>query len=213
MFVNMQSCPLCKCDSVSLFVDDYYECNNCRGIFLSPDCYLSVEDEKGRYQEHNNDVDDEGYQKFVSPITDSILRDFNCENIGLDFGAGTGPVISKILHDNNYNILQYDPFFHDYKELLNKRYDYIACCEVIEHFHDPGKEFLLLKDLLNPNGRLYCMTHIYDHKIDFTNWYYRNDPTHVFIYTKETLKWIKDNYQFAEVYVKDRLVIFEIGDE
>ena len=136
------------------------------------------------------------------------MRDFEPIHKGLDFGAGTGPVISKILQDNNFEIAQYDPFFHNHPELLKKRYDYIACCEVIEHFYNPRKEFQLLRNLLQPNGKLYCMTDIYDQTIDFEKWYYKNDPTHVFIYHKKTVEWIKDKFGFSDVTINDRLITF-----
>ena len=161
-----------------------------------------------RYKEHNNDIEDEKYQKFVSPISSSIMRDFTHNNKGLDFGAGTGPVISKILKDNDFLIEQYDPFFHNYPDLLEEKYDYIACCEVMEHFHNPKKEFGLLKKLLLQDGKLYCMTDIYNKNINFHNWYYKNDPTHVFIYHKETVNWIKEKFGFLNVTIEDRLVTY-----
>jgi hypothetical protein len=105
----------------------------------------SKNDEVLRYTQHNNDVNDVRYQKFVQPLVTGILQDFDQSHIGLDFGAGTGPVISKLLTDEGYVIKQYDPFFYDHAELLNQKYDYIACCEVVEHFHNPAKEFKLLQ--------------------------------------------------------------------
>lgn len=161
-----------------------------------------------RYNKHNNDTADEGYQKFVSPITSAIMRDFTQNHKGLDFGAGNGPVISKILKDNNYLIKQYDPFFQNYSNLLEVQYDYIAACEVIEHFHDPKKEFSLLKNLLLQNGKLYCMTYIYDESINFHNWDYKNDPTHVFIYHNKTIRWIKDAFKFSNVKIEGRLITY-----
>ena len=37
---------------------------------LDPLDYLSQEEEKERYKNHNNDVNDPRYQKFVSPIVE-----------------------------------------------------------------------------------------------------------------------------------------------
>jgi Methyltransferase domain len=62
----------------------------------------------------------------------------------------------------------------------------------MEHLHDPLKEFGLLKSLLKPQGKLYCMTHLYDESIDFAKWYYKNDKTHVCIYQKETVKFLQE---------------------
>ncbi|WP_321540387.1 methyltransferase domain-containing protein [Flavobacterium piscinae] len=70
-----------------------------------------------------------------------VLKDFSSKHSGLDFGSGTNSVIVKLLKDKNYNIVEYDPFFSNQPEVLEKRYDYITCCEVIEHFHHPFEEF------------------------------------------------------------------------
>jgi SAM-dependent methyltransferase len=176
-------------------------------VFLDPDYRPNQADEKARYLHHENDVNDIGYQKFSSPITSSVLRDFTPEHVGLDFGAGTGPVISKLLTDNGFTISQYDPFFHNHPELLEQQYDYIVCCEVIEHFYNPPKEFALLKSLLKPNGKLYCMTDIYHEGINFKGWHYKSDPTHVFFYHQESLEYIQQQFGFSKLSVDGRLII------
>lgn len=203
-------CPLCNSSSENFFLEKFFLCSNCSGIFRPKHLLLDYVSEKKRYETHNNDVNDIRYQNFVSPITNAILDEFSTEQTGLDFGAGTGPVISKILADNGYNIKQYDPFFHNFPELLKNNYDYIACCEVIEHFYDPLKEFKLLKKLLKNNGALFCMTAIYDNTIDFTKWFYKDDPTHVFIYQKETLEWIQNNVDFSKIIIENKLIKFYI---
>lgn len=211
MTVNL--CPLCNCSSRIFYqfkTKLYHQCENCSAIFMDKSLILNADNERLRYEEHNNDVENIGYQKFVSPITSNILKDFNKNSKGLDFGAGTGPVIAKILKDNEFNVKLYDPFFHNNPNLLKFKYDYIACCEVMEHFHKPKKEFKLLKKLLKENARLYCMTDLYDESIDFHKWYYKNDSTHVFIYHKNTIKWIKDNIGFSNIKIDKRLIIFEL---
>lgn len=211
----IQLCPLCNTATTTpIFYQSntqlYYQCGNCSGIFVDPALRPDADVELARYKQHNNDVEDEGYQKFVSPITSAVMRDFTTHEHGLDFGAGTGPVISKILHDNNFKIAPYDPFFHNHPELLAVKYDYIVCCEVIEHFYNPRKEFKLLRNILLPGGKLYCMTDIYDESINFDKWYYKNDPTHVFIYHKNTIEWIKNKFDFSDVTVKNRLITYSI---
>jgi hypothetical protein len=204
------NCPLCDSPSKIFYQNDdtYYKCETCYGIFVDEKSRPDTKSEKLRYEVHENNVEDKGYQKFVSPITSSILKNFTKDDKGLDFGAGTGPVISKVLQDNGFSILQYDPYFHNYPKLLEKKYDYIACCEVIEHFYNPKKEFKLLHDLLNENAKLYCMTDLYDESIDFASWYYKNDPTHVFFYSNKTIEWIKENFGFVACSIEKRLVTF-----
>ena len=137
------------------------------------------------------------------------MNQFSATHQGLDYGAGTGPVVSVMLQEKGYQIAQYDPFFYNNQGLLTNKYDYIVACEVIEHFHHPYKEFKLLKSLLEETGELFCVTNLYNPGIDFGSWYYKNDITHVFIYQKDTLDWIKDNIGFSQVKINNRLIIFD----
>lgn len=201
----------CICDSETrLFYQDrsnFYKCPTCTTILRHPSSFLNSADEKARYEEHNNDVHDKNYQQFVSPIVCSVLSDFTADDKGLDFGSGTGPVITKLLRDSKYSIQTYDPFFDNNKDVLNQQYNYIACCEVIEHFHNPIKEFTLLKSLLKQKGKLYCMTDLYTDDLNFDKWYYKNDPTHVVFYTKSGLEFIKNNIGFSKLEIQGRLIV------
>ena len=60
----------------------------------------------------------------------------------------------------------------------------------------PKMEFRSLKNMLNQKGKLYCMTDIYGESINFSKWYYKNDPTHVFFYHKNTVHWIQKEFGF-----------------
>jgi len=205
-----RNCPLCNTVS-ELFYEDtqrYYRCLTCCGIFVDSKDLPDKTQEKHRYELHDTDTEDEGYRKFVLPVTSSIKRDFSVLACGLDFGAGTSAIISKVLKD--YNISNYDPYFHNYPHLLDKKYDYISSCEVIEHFYNPRKEFKLLKSMLKPHAKLYFMTDIYDKKTDFASWYYKNDPTHVFLYSRETFQWIKKEFGFCDVFIEKRLIVFSV---
>lgn len=204
----MERCPLCKSDLTVQFADKFYECGKCKGVFRSKYDLLSSEMEKERYLLHKNDIEDAGYRRFVSPVTEIVLKNFTTKCSGLDFGAGTNSAVSKILEENGYKIAKYDPYFHNDPKLLESDYDFIVCCEVIEHFHSPDIELSLLKKLLKKDGQLICMTAVYDCDIDFKNWYYKNDRTHVFFYSRETFEWIRSNWDFGKLSIDNRLVIF-----
>ncbi len=209
--MKTEVCPLCNNNAVEFFntdKTDYFICNNCKGVFMGKQFLPDKNFEISRYKEHNNDVNDIRYQNFVKPIVNEVLNDYTSSDIGLDFGAGTGPVISKMLSDKGYKIEQYDPFFSNYPELLEKKYDYIVCCEVIEHFHRPATEFRLLNKILAGKGKLYCKTNIYNKNIDFKKWYYKSDLTHVFFYQSETLNYICRNFGFNDIIIKNDLIIF-----
>ena len=208
----LQNCPLCN-SAATLFCEKpkhlFFKCTNCDGIFRPQHTFLTTEEEKAHYEKHNNDVFDERYQNFVSPIVNAVLQDFSPEAKGLDFGSGTGPVIAKMLTDKGYQVQNYDLFFANDNALLNQKYDYVSCCEVMEHFHQPYKEFELLKSLLLPKGKLYCKTEIFNNQKPFENWYYKDDFTHVFIYQPKTLGWLKNEFQFSNLIIKEKLIVFE----
>ena len=206
----MNDCPLCLNTHVIQRKDvpDYYHCPICDLVYKAPYLLVSSETEKARYLTHNNDVDDLGYQQFVKPIVDAIKIEIPHHATGLDFGAGTGPVITKLLEDAGYSLNLYDPFFHTDRSVLELIYDYIVCCEVMEHFYYPRKEFELLSKLLRKGGQLFCMTHLIMDDTPFKTWHYRNDKTHVSFYSAKTIQWIKLHFGFASADVKNRLIVF-----
>lgn len=207
-------CPLCFSESREFSVHEsrkFFECTNCKGIFLNEEHYCDPVSEKKRYETHHNDVNDPRYQKFVSPVVKSVIENFDPEDhVGLDFGAGTGPVITKLLTERQFEVFAYDPFFLPFPELLQNTYDFIICCEVIEHFKKPALEFEMLRGILRPRGKLLCMTHLFPPEVEFGSWYYKNDPTHVFIYREETLHYICKKFNFLEVKISGRLITFSI---
>lgn len=207
------NCPLCNGESPhfgKFSRRDFFECSHCKSIFSDPSKHLDPEQEVARYLTHNNDVEDPGYRTFVSPIVEHVLSKYTSQHIGLDFGAGSGPVISKMLNEKGYSIDQYDPFFFNNVEVFYKNYDYIICCEVIEHFYQPRKEFDQLRNMLNPGGELICMTDMYTDGIDFEKWYYKNDPTHVFFYNPKTVEIIQSEFKFSDAKISNRLIRFVV---
>lgn len=204
-------CPLCSNSGFLFFKNEkitFYQCVTCKGIFADKKLRLSSTEEKDRYKHHKNNINDIGYINFADPIISTVKKYFNSDHQGLDFGVGHTPVLSEILKAQNYNFEIYDPLFFDRKEVLKNEYDFITCCEVIEHFYDPFKEFKLLHNLLIPGGKLICMTFLYHKGIVFNNWFYKNDPTHVFLYQNETIYWIKEHYNFDNVKIHNRLIVF-----
>lgn len=205
-------CPLCESTSQPFFSDEkhrFFSCDRCRGIFRAPEQILNLESEKNRYLLHQNHLEDKGYLNFVSPILEEVRAGYDAGAVGLDFGCGHTPVISEVLKKENYQIDLYDPVFYSDKIFEGKTYDFIVCCEVMEHFQNPKMEFDLLAALLKPAGKLICMTSLYTERIDFDSWYYKNDPTHVFLYRKETLAHITDSGNFRHVKIETPLLVFQ----
>ncbi len=206
-------CPLCfhpLTNWKSIADQQFLECTHCKAICRAPQDYLSAKAEKSRYHLHQNDVNDNGFQNFVKPLVHDIEQRHSFNQLGLDYGCGPEPVITKLLTDQGFRIKLYDPFFYKANKHLLFSYNYIITCEVIEHFYQPEKEFKLLHHLLFPGGSLYCKTNFLtpERKADFENWWYKNDPTHVFFYAKETLLYIQKAFNFSQLVHKPNYCIF-----
>lgn len=205
------NCPLCSSQSnfyATARGRNYLRCTSCLSVFLDPTQCLSVEDEEIRYRKHNNNILDLGYQKFVQPIVDGVTRKYSPNHMGLDYGAGPGPVASHLLLQQGFELVLFDPFFHNNPEVLLSQYDFIICSEVAEHFYNPYIEFAKLRSLLKPKGTLFCLTDIFPDDVDFQNWHYKNDETHVFFYHSKALDYIVTEFGFKRVDVNGRLIEF-----
>lgn len=172
-------------------------------------CLPGSKEEEARYRLHQNNVNDTGYRDFVSPIVNAIISNYSVNDKGLDFGSGQNSVIAHLLKKQGIIVDQYDPIFRNIPNLLSCKYNFIACCEVIEHFHNPSSEFKLLRSLLKPNGELFIMTDLVNENTDFPGWYYKNDFTHVFFYSTKAFHYIVKEFGFSDVTINNRLIVLK----
>jgi len=205
------TCPICAAPAGTFFENEkhkFYLCPTCGAIFRDPKQLLKETEERSRYLNHISGVEDMGYYDFVSPLIDRVKGDFDKGSLGLDFGCGHTPVLSEHLKNEGYQMAIFDPIFFKDPKPLNKAYDFIVCCEVMEHFFQPLQEFQNLYNLLRPHGKLICKTHLYEPHLDFDAWYYKNDPTHVFLYQTQSLQWIGNACGFSDVKIDQRVITF-----
>ena len=198
-------CPLCLCTEVQLLYKslrknlkrDYITCLGCKLVFVPASYHLGRQEERGRYLQHNNDIHDPDYRVFLSRLSEQILPYLAPGFSGLDYGAGPGPALAAMLGEKGCEMSIYDPHFHRDTSVLRAVYDFIVCTETAEHFSNPASDFALLNNLLTPGGLLGLMTSVFYEHIDFENWYYRLDPTHLNFYTPETMEWIARRWDWA----------------
>lgn len=202
-------CELCGGETLSPINEVYEQCNNCKGIIRKLEFRLTPSQEKSRYLEHNNDVFDKRYQQFTAPVTQYILSNYNTSHTGLDYGCGPGPVIAHVLNQNGIKPTLYDPYFMPGKGYTAQLFDYIYSCEVFEHFWYPAQEIKHLLSRLKPKGRLIVHTALYRNHTPFKGWNYKNDPTHVFIYTPETITFIAQSFNLKIAYWEHSLIVYE----
>ncbi|NIO11952.1 MAG: methyltransferase domain-containing protein, partial [Deltaproteobacteria bacterium] len=97
----------------------------------------------------------------------------------------------------------------------NDHYDFITATEVLEHLHEPGLELARLWAILKPGGHLGIMTRMAEPEMEFSNWYYKNDPTHVCFYSRETFKWLASHWETDVEFPDNDVILFQkpIGRE
>ena len=98
-------CTLCENPLENKVDDFYFHCNVCDAFVKDCQFYVNSQQEKKRYEAHNNDLNDGGYQKFTSPITHFIVENYKPNQVGLDFVFGIGSVkegceIAHLLKDH-----------------------------------------------------------------------------------------------------------------
>ena len=204
-------CPICLGTNVFSFqligFIEYFRCKSCLGLFTDPESRLSPEEEKERYSLHNNDVDDPEYRKFLSKLYDPLIKKLKKESRGLDYGCGPGPALASMLREEGFSVDIYDPYFFPDESYKDKVYDFITCTEAAEHFYEPQREFNKLDRVLAGKGILGVMTNFYEDTINFEDWYYRKDPTHVVFYTVKTLQCIAEERSW-KLDIQDKNVVF-----
>lgn len=207
-------CPLCQ-GGGTLFLEDaqglrYGECGQCSLISLDPEQRPRLLDEVLRYGEHRNDVDDERYAAFLSRLGDPMAERLRQGATGLDFGSGPAPLLAKLMTDAGFPTDAYDPLFRPVHGLLDRRYDFVAASEVVEHLHAPDETFELFARLLQGGGLLGVMTRFHGLEAPFERWWYRRDPTHVCFYSEITMQWIADRYRWRLEVPRPHVAIFHV---
>jgi len=180
-------------------------------IFLDPAQRLSPEEEKGRYDLHQNDPADPGYRRFLRRLTDPLAERLRDGDAGLDYGCGPGPAVGRLLSEKrDVEVLEYDPFYFPRRELLERTYRFVVSTEVAEHFYYPAAEFERLAGLVDPDGILAVMTRVLKTEDGFARWWYHREPTHVCFYQDETFAWIADKNGWELERAGEDVVFFHI---
>ncbi len=200
------SCPLCKRPQSIFFLQErhriYRRCEVCLLVFVPPAWHLDAQAEKAEYDLHRNHPEDSGYRRFLSRLSMPLRERLPVAARGLDFGSGPGPTLAPMLAEDGFRMELYDPFYAPDTSVLNARYDFVTCTEVVEHFRFPGREFSRLWSLLLPGGWLGIMTKLVIDQAAFARWHYKNDLTHVAFFSRQT-------FRFLEKKLRARLQLIE----
>lgn len=210
------SCPLCKNAGRHLFWEDryrpYFRCDECQLIYVPLEFHIPVTAEKAEYELHQNSPDDPGYRQFLSRLFEPLNEKMPAGSYGLDFGSGPGPTLSVMFSEAAHHMELFDKFYSPDEQVLNKTYDFITATEVLEHLRNPHKDLERLWKCLKINGWLGIMTKLVLGQDEFKSWHYKNELTHINFFSKNTFRWLADQWNADVTFVgKDVVFIHKKG--
>ncbi|UTM57226.1 class I SAM-dependent methyltransferase [Photobacterium sp. CCB-ST2H9] len=207
----MTACTLCGASALPYHEDrrrGYLQCQACHLIFADPASHLSPSQEKAVYDQHENHVEDEGYRGFLDRLATPLKARLPEGSLdGLDFGCGPGPALAAMFREQGHRIAVYDPYYAPDNSVLERQYDFVTCTEAIEHFYTPAREWQLLLSLVKPGGWLGLMTKLATDVEAFSRWHYKNDPTHVSFFSRETFRFLAERDGLTVEFVGNDVIM------
>ena len=188
-----EPCHICRCPAET-FTDEkskirYHYCKACEYIFKSSQYYQELQEQKSRYDLHENNEEHEGYRAYFQRFLDYIMPLVGQPSSALDFGCGKSSLLAALLKENGIACDYYDPIYHPDNLVEGKKYDLIVSTEVFEHLHQPKEVFSELLSRLEKGGYLAIQTQFHPKDIQaFKQWYYHQDPTHIVFFTAYTFE-------------------------
>lgn len=185
----------------------YYHCPTCDLITLDEGCYLVPQDERDRYQLHQNTLENKGYvNNFMAFIKKSGIDCLKGVKRALDYGCGHEPVLQVLLERMGIKTNVYDPYFFPENDFLQYRYDLITCTEVLEHCKNPLATLRLLEALLAEGGVLAVTTLFHTTTDNFNKWWYRKDSTHICFFSPRTFAWLDGRFSLKVEFIDNHSV-------
>ncbi|MCB0407048.1 MAG: class I SAM-dependent methyltransferase [Bdellovibrionales bacterium] len=207
------NCLLCKSSQLQVATTQdqkqYFFCTKCNYLFLSPFQRLSLDAEKQRYLEHENNLDDPRYLNYLQRTWQQLGLS-KTKGFILDFGCGPTKGLENLLQESQFEILSYDPIFHplDFVE-HHENIDIVFCSEAIEHMFDPSSIFTIWKQLLKKGGQIILRTAFHPGVEQLEGWWYRLDPTHIGFFNEKTFQWVAQNWSFEVQKLHSPYAVFK----
>ncbi len=225
-----KQCKLCGKETIYKFSlplvaglrGDYFECTNCRMLqshhldALTPLGLIKIADYAS-----NADLDS-GAAWRLSCITNrleqlvklSVLPRAYPNFKALDFGCGTGFLVSYLAHRFGWGTVGYDPYtipayaqdkvFTQWEAIAQKGpYQLVIASEVFEHFTNPGEDLTRIRNVLAEEvAFLYVTTGLYVPGKTNSSWDYLAPQSghHVSFYAQRTMQEVAKFMRASGVY-------------
>lgn len=206
-------CLLCQSKEIrkirhNTWKGEVFHCQNCDLIFKNPADFLDWNQQRERYDQHENSIDNPGYKEFFAPLLQSLKPYWSSGWRALDWGAGPGPVLSQLMAQEGLQVEIYDPVYQPIKP-AQASFDLITSTEVLEHFQDPVSSLRDILSCLKSRGIFAGMTQFHSGPEAFASWWYAKDPTHVVFYSAETFQWWAENNDCKILKLQSPVFIFQ----
>lgn len=185
-----------------------FHCRNCDLIFKDPQSYLNWDDQRDRYDLHENNIENPGYVEFFEQLMKPLRPFLKSSQSALDWGSGPGesPVLAQLLGREGLKVDIYDPIYQPV--VPSGHYDVITSTEVVEHFQNPRGSFREILSHMRPGGVFAGLTQFHSGPGMFSNWWYVKDPTHVVFYSERTLQWVAGEFGLEVLYLQHPVFVF-----
>jgi hypothetical protein len=197
------NCRLCGSpDCLPVYRDaarEYRHCTVCDLIFVPVSQFVPADEERARYELHDNTGGHAGYRSFLGEVADIIGQVTAQSGRILDFGSGRHAVLTSLLRERGYSCTAYDPLYGIGMDSTEFTYDTVVLCEVIEHLRDLKEDLRIITGQVNPSGTLVIRTGIHPRSESFGSWWYKNDRTHINYLGIPTVEWIAKTFGYAVI--------------
>ena len=197
------NCRLCGSpDCPTVYRDaarEYRHCAVCDLIFVPASQFVTVDEERARYELHDNTGGHAGYRSFLNEAAEIVEQVTVQSGRILDFGSGRNAVLTSLLRDRGYSCTAYDPLYGIGMDSTEFPYDTVVLCEVIEHLRDLKEDLRIITGMMNPSGTVVIRTGLHPPPGSFGSWWYKNDRTHINYLGMPTVEWIAKTFGYAVV--------------
>ena len=210
-------CPLCAGVDTEPFHQDpnrqFWRCPTCALVSVAPAQRPDLETERARYEKHHASAQDAGYVRFLQHIAEPVVHRVPVGSEGLDYGSGPSTVLADLLTQTGRPTVAYDPLFRKDNALLDRTYDFVMSCEVMEHVHAPAVFLARVANLVRPGGLFATMTAFYEDAESFAPWWYKRDITHVCFYHEATMQWIAHTNGWSLDLPATNVAVFRLDND
>ncbi len=203
------TCPVCNCsisyDWTHTNGKFYGRCSHCLCVSLDPAHVLEEQEERYRYSQHQNSMENDGYVTYLTTFADRTIRSYlPAPAEVLDFGSGPTPTYGELLNSWGYKVTLYDYYFAPEDTWKSKLYQGISSIEVFEHLQDPLGTLQQLAELLKNGGYLFLRTVLhYDDVERFHRWWYPIDETHITFFHQKTFEYMAKQCKLSVVSIQN----------